>query len=252
MAMTDTPQLVALFTDFGIGSHYLAQVKARLLQMNVTQPVIELCSDAPAFNPRASAYLLASFLPYMPDGTLFICVVDPEVGGGREAVWLKTERFWFVGPDNGLLSQAARHSQQVMAQRIDLPDLPAHAKTFDGRDLFAPAAARICTGSIPKGRVIAPDHLVGADWPENLAEVIYIDAYGNAVTGLAAGNLPKEQVLLVNGHQLPYAETFCSVPKGMVFWYENANGLVEIAANQGSAKASLTLEVGCPVRWADT
>lgn len=246
--MNNTPELVALFTDFGIGSHYLGQVKARLITERVSQPVIDLCSDAPDFNPRAAAYLLASFLPSMPKGTLFLAVVDPGVGSDRRAILIRSECFWFIGPDNGLLSQVVARSKEAKIQTIDLPDLSNRSRTFDGRDFFAPAAALICNGAAVAGEPVTPASLVGADWPSQLSEIIYLDGYGNGVTGLSGDGLSKKP-LLVNGVSVPYAETFSGVPIGSPFWYVNANGLVEVAVNQGSAVEKFGLDIGVPVQW---
>jgi hypothetical protein len=160
-----------------------------------------------------------------------------------------TERFWFVAPDNGLLSRVVSGSGPVRVQTIELPDLPRRSKTFDGRDLFAPAAALICQGGSIPGESLVPHSLVGCDWPEELAEIIYIDAYGNAVSGLSGEGLSREQTLTVNGHRVAYAETFSAVATGHPFWYVNANGLVELAVNRGSATDKLGLRVGSPVSW---
>jgi hypothetical protein len=82
---------------------------------------------------------------------------------------------------------------------------------------------------------------------EDLAEVIYVDHYGNLVTGLRAGAVRRERALVVNGRQIPYAQAFSQVAAGEVFWYENSLGLVEIAANAASAMERLGLRVGRPV-----
>lgn len=247
--MSKTPELLALFTDFGIGSHYLGQVKARLLGEGVSQPIIDLCSDAPAFNPRASAYLLASFLPSMPKRTLFVAVVDPGVGGDRRAILVKDESCWFIGPDNGLLSRVAAKSAQVVIQTIELPDLPVRSRTFDGRDYFAPAAALLCRNATLSGENVAAESLVGADWPAQLPEIIYLDGYGNGVTGLVGSGLSQSSMLRVAGLSIPYAGTFSAVSPGTPFWYVNANGLVEVAVNCASAAELLGLEVGAAVEW---
>jgi len=247
--MSKTPELVALFTDYGIGSHYLGQVRARLIAGRVSQPVIDLCADAPAFNPRASAYLLVSFLPAMPKRTLFVAVVDPGVGGDRRAILVRDERFWFVGPDNGLLSQVVARSDQVEIQTIDLPGLPGRSKTFDGRDYFAPAAALVCKGATVAGESVPQASLVGADWPSQLSEIIYLDSYGNGVTGLLGRELSTASRLMVGGAAVSYAETFSVVPVGSPFWYVNANGLVEVSVNRGSAADRLGLAIGMPVQW---
>lgn len=247
--MSKTPELVALFTDFGIGSHYLGQVRARLIAERVSQPVIELCSDAPAFDPRASAYLLASFLPVMPVATLFLAVVDPGVGGNRRALLVKDECFWFIGPDNGLLSRVVARAGRVEIQTIDLPDLVDRSRTFDGRDYFAPAAALLCQGLEVPGEPVAESSLAGAEWPMQLAEIIYLDSYGNGVTGLSGEGLARTRSLRVAGTRVSYADTFCAVAPGTPFWYVNANGLVEVAVSRESAAAQLGLRIGTPVEW---
>lgn len=247
--MNKPPELVALYTDFGVGSHYLGQVRASLIARGVTQPIVDLCSDAPSCNPRAAAYLLASFLPFMPDNTLFMAVVDPGVGSNRKAILISADHCCFVGPDNGLLSRVVEKLKNPWVQTIELPDLTRRARTFDGRDLFAPAAALICTGRAVTGESLAVDSLIGSDWAAQLPEIIYLDAFGNGVTGLAGEGLSRNLKLMVNGVSVPYAETFSMVPVGGPFWYVNANELVEVAVNQGSAERMLGLAVGTSVAW---
>ncbi len=86
--------------------------------------------------------------------------------------------------------------------------------------------------------------MIGADWPDDLPEVVYLDRFGNAVTGLRAAGLPEDAALLVAGHRIGRARTFSAVPRGTAFWYENANGLAEIAVNQGQADRQLGLQPG--------
>ncbi|MCW8905680.1 MAG: SAM-dependent chlorinase/fluorinase [Sedimenticola sp.] len=244
--MQAVPEMVLLFTDFGIGSHYVAQVKARLLSLGVSQPVIELCSDAPRFNPRAAAYLLASFRKQLPEHVLYLAVVDPGVGTPRRALLARDEQRLFVAPDNGLLSGVARRSEDFRVQSIEL-DPAGRSRTFDGRDLFAPAAAMLCRGEAVPGHHLPNNELLGRDWPDSLAEVVYIDAYGNAVTGLSPEALDGKGYLMANGWKVPPAATFAEVPVGSPFWYINSNEMVEISVNQGSAADRLHLEIGTPL-----
>src|SRR5512140_3370099 len=95
---------IFLFTDFGAADIYVGQVKAVLQQRASTVPVIDLLHDAPAFNVQASAHLLAALSLQLPPGSVALAVVDPGVGGVRDAVALLADGNWFIGPDNGLLS----------------------------------------------------------------------------------------------------------------------------------------------------
>ena len=117
--------------------------------------------------------------------------------------------------------------------------------TFHGRDLFAPVTAWMATGIHVETAFVSPsERRKGADWPDNLPEVIYIDAYGNLVTGIGGSLLSDNQSILVGGRILKYARKFLDVPKGDVFWHRNSMGLIEISANCGRADELLDLQIG--------
>ncbi|HIP53832.1 MAG TPA: hypothetical protein EYH03_07475 [Chromatiales bacterium] len=238
--------MVALYTDFGVSSPYVGQMKAVIARGIEGVECIDLLHEAPRFDPRSSAYLLAALVRYMPRGVVYLCVVDPGVGGERCALWVKTEQGHFIGPDNGLMSQVIRDAQEAQIRALDWPEEGMSA-SFHGRDLFAPAAVRLLRGEILKGQDLAPGEVVGADWPVELARVVYIDPFGNFFTGLSARAMRKDTVIQVVGEHITYARTFCEVPAGAGFWYENSCGLVEVAVNQGSAQARFGLQVGDPV-----
>lgn len=237
------PTQIALFTDFGETGPYSGQMEAALLNEGVNIPLIRLLSDAPRFDPRASAYLLEPLARHMRAATIFLAVVDPGVGGTRLPLLIQTERHWFVGPDNGLFSQVLRHSTEIDVQVIDWrPD--RLSASFHGRDLFAPAAAAVAMGREISSSPLTADLLVGYDWPDSLAEIIYLDHYGNAFTGLNADDLQSDALLLVRGVEIGSATTFADMARGQPFWYRNSIGLVEIAVNQGRADQLLGLEIG--------
>ncbi|HTR13586.1 MAG TPA: SAM-dependent chlorinase/fluorinase, partial [Roseiarcus sp.] len=102
--------MIALFTDFGLAGPYTGQMKAVLYEMAPGVPVIDLFADAPAGNPRASAYLLAAYSAWFPENTVFLCVVDPGVGGERPAIIVKADGRFFVGPGNGLFELVLRRA----------------------------------------------------------------------------------------------------------------------------------------------
>jgi len=237
------PSLIALFTDFGPRGIYTGQMEAGIAAYGTGVPVIELCSDAPAFNPRASAYLLVGLAAEMPDNTLFVGVVDPGVGGDRRALSVHTGRHGFVGPDNGLLSQVVRHSDTCSIQTIDW--VPTRlSDTFHGRDLFAPVAARLSAGERIPGAALESADMVGADWPTDLNEIIYTDHYGNLLTGLRGSRIDRDTRLEVKGRTLSYRRTFCEAQPGEAFWHADSIGLVEISVNGGRAEEVLGLGTG--------
>jgi S-adenosylmethionine hydrolase len=237
--------MIALCTDFGLAGPYTGQVKAMLARTAPGVAVIDLFADLPPFQPRLAAYLLAAYGAWFEPGDVILAVVDPGVGSGRGALALEVDGRWYVGPDNGLFELALRRAGKARAFAIDWRPERLSA-SFHGRDLFAPVAARLARGHLPEGRPAEP--LRFADWPDDLAEIVYVDHYGNAMTGLRAVMLPAGTELEVAGVRLARARTFSDVPEGRLLWYENANGLAEIAQNGGNAAERFALAPGHPVR----
>jgi S-adenosylmethionine hydrolase len=189
----------------------------------------------------SGAYLLAAYAPWWPTRTVFLCVIDPGVGSDRAAVVAQADGQWFVGPDNGLFELVARRATAVQSWEMTWRPATLSA-SFHGRDLFAPVAATLARGVPPTGTEHPLDrHL---DWPDELPRIIYIDHYGNAVTGLRGSTLPPAARLTAGGRMLSRARVFAEVPEGEPFWYENSNGLAEIAVNRGRADVVLSIGVG--------
>jgi hypothetical protein len=236
--------MIVIFTDYGVAGPYVGQVKARLLEGAPRIDLVDLLADAPSRDPKHAAYLLASYVGAFPRGSVFLCVVDPGVGGPRAPLAVHAQDCWFVGPDNGLFEIVARRSERPAAW-WEITWRPENlATTFHGRDLFAPVAARLALGEAPPGqrRVGAGEH--GWDWPDDLDEIVYVDPFGNAATGRRAATISEGFVIEASGHHIKRASTFSDVSHGGVFWYENANGLAEIAVNAGNAAEALGLEIG--------
>lgn len=242
-------EVIVLFTDFGRDGPYVAQMQSQIMRRTPGVPVLDLFADVPAFDVQAGAYLLPAYVDEFPPGTVFLCVVDPGVGGTRLPVVLWADERWFVGPGNGLFTLVARRARASRFWHIDWqPD--GLSATFHGRDLFAPVAAGLARGSLRLGAELTDPSAAGVvfpDWPDDLAQVIYLDAYGNAMTGLRAAVLPSGARLRAGGQSLGAARTFSDVAMGAAFWYENANGLAEIAVNCGRAADELGLRPGTGV-----
>jgi S-adenosylmethionine hydrolase len=238
--------MIVLFTDFGLEGPYVGQMTAVLAREAPGTTVVSLFADAPAFDPQAAAYLLAAYAPEFPLGSVFLCVIDPGVGGKRAPLALQADGRWYVGPDNGLFALVARRAREARWWKITWRPERLSA-SFHGRDLFAPVAARLARGEPPPGDELAAPPTSGADWPDDLPRIVYTDHFGNAMTGLRAELLAERAELEVAGRRLRRARTYSDRPPGEAFWYENANGLAEIALARGRADRELGLAVGTPV-----
>ncbi|MCF6259507.1 MAG: SAM-dependent chlorinase/fluorinase [Gammaproteobacteria bacterium] len=241
--------MIVLFTDFGSDGPYVGQMKAVLAQQAPEIPVIDLLHNAPRFNVQASAHLLAAYISAFPADSVLLGVVDPGVGDPqRKAVAINITGRWYVGPANGLFDVLAARAM-VAKENVTCWEItwqPENlSSSFHGRDLFAPVAARLARGKMPPG--------VQIDWPVSVAaandlpEVIFIDHYGNVITGVRAGNIAATACLKVDEDIIMRKNTFCDVAIGQAFCYENANGLMEIAVNQGNAARGLGLAMGSRV-----
>ena len=238
--------MIVLFTDFGLEGPYVGQMKAVLFQDAPGVPVVDLFADAPVHDPRASAYLLPAYAGRFPPGSVFLCVVDPGVGSERLALVVEADGLRYVGPGNGLFNLVARRARQLRCWNITWR--PPHVSaTFHGRDLFAPLAARLARGERPPGVPLDPAVCLDDSWPDDYGSIVYIDHFGNAMTGVRAAALAGDAILSVRGHRLARARIYAEVPRGQAFWYENANGLVEIAVSGGHAARQLGLSLGDPV-----
>ncbi len=238
--------MIVLFTDFGLEGPYVGQMQAVLFQQVPEAKVINLFADAPECNPRAASYLLAAYAPAFPEGSVFLCVVDPGVGSKQRAALVEADGRWFVGPDNGLLNTIILQSQQVKWWDIRWrPDKPEQlSNSFHGRDLYAPIAAMLEKGEMPASESRLVHTRMRENMPAELYEIIYIDHYGNAISGIRAGSLSGKEILQVHGQLLLHANTFSDVDEGKGMWYENANGLVEFAVNKGRADEVFGMKIG--------
>lgn len=239
--------MIVIATDFGCEGPYSGQMRAVLMREAPAVPVVDLFCNLPAYEVKAAAYLLAAYVGEFPEGTVFLCVVDPGVGGARRAAAVLADGRWYIGPDNGLFNVIATRAEQLAWWDITWrPE--SLSQSFHGRDLFAPVAARIARGEAVPGAAVYPGERLLPDWPEELNGIVYVDHYGNLLSGMRAAALNEASSVEACGMRLVHAKTFSDVAPGTAFWYANANGLVEIAVNQGSACDVLGLKVGDKLR----
>lgn len=221
--------------------------------------IVDLTHDVPPQDVRAGALLLRTAVPYFPAGTIHVAVVDPGVGTRRRALLVETADAWFLGPDNGLLGLAAPRAAVRRVRDVSRSPFRRRpvSRTFHGRDVFAPVAARLARG-IPPARLgpsVRTIVRIADPRPRRtqrglVGEVLWCDRFGNLVTSiraadLAAGGFRGSRVSVrIRGHVLPLRGSYGSTAGGKALALVNSNDLLEIAVNQGSAAAALGAGVG--------
>ena len=235
--------MIVLFTDFSLNGPYVGQLKSAIFQNCPESKIIDLIHDAPVFDIKHSACLLNSLIQYLPVGSVFCCVVDPGVGSERNAIVIKANENYFVGPDNGLFEYICRSNPDFTLYNIVWrPDVLS--TTFHGRDIFAPIAAQIDNSVFDSIENIKPDEIQRFSWPNDLFEIIYIDHFGNLMTGIRDTSMSSEIVLNLNGQKVTYGSTYANMPHGVLCWYINSNHLVEIGLNQQNAALVQGVKIG--------
>lgn len=238
--------MILIYTDFGWNGPYVGEMHSVLARLAPGVAIVDLMHDAPRYHPEAAGIYLESMLARLPRRCVIIGVVDPGVGSARRCMIARAGERWLVGPDNGLFAPSLASGE---GRAWEIPVQRDASRSFHGRDVFAPAGAHLATGVMPRGAMPIEDW-VGRGAPVDRDRIIYVDGFGNCVTGIPAHTISTSRRLLVAGQSLAFAATFSSVERGSAFWYENSSGLVEIAVNQGSAAERLGLSEDTPVSTA--
>ena len=267
--------VVALLTDFGAEDVYVGVMKAVILSQAPAAHLLDLTHQVAPGDVARAAFRLWQAAPHLPNGTVILAVVDPGVGTSRRAIALELDGLRCVGPDNGIFTYLL--ATRRLTALVELtPPPPGTSSTFHGRDLFAPAAARLCSGFPLErlgARAVDPVLLalptLSVDRARIGGEIIAIDRFGNAVTSIGVIRAAPDgialtpwlptcaeallsgsafQARLSSGAGVRLARTFGDVPKGGALAYVGSDGLMEIAVNGGSAADVLRLAVGDPVQ----
>ncbi|MFI5955023.1 S-adenosyl-l-methionine hydroxide adenosyltransferase family protein [Cryptosporangium sp. NPDC051539] len=252
---------ISFTTDYGLSDAFVAVCHGVALRAAPGVRIIDVTHLVPLADVRRGASVLADAVPYLPEGTVHVGVVDPGVGTARRAIAAETAGGLFVGPDNGLLLPAADALGGVTAA-VELLD-ETTARTFHGRDLFMPAAARLATGArlAELGPAVDPGSLTrlavfsteaGEAWLET--EVRSVDRFGSLQLAATATDLAPlgSPVFLTDADQqpivVPRGDTFGDVPPGELILLIDSTGRAAISVNQGSAAERLGLGAGAVVR----
>jgi len=253
--------IITLTTDFGVIDWYVACMKGIILGLDPHATIVDVTHEIPPGDVRAGAITLGAFYPHFPPHSIHVVVVDPGVGSARAALAIETDRCFFVGPDNGVLSLALDHEKIKTIRHLTNPrfHLPPVCSTFHGRDIFAPAAAHLSRGGAPAELGPESPDYHKLDWPQPViedrqirGELVYIDRFGNGITNISSQALARwgSAVLAVaipGRFQARLESFYQAVEPGQPLALIGSTRHLEIAINQGSAAKQLALAIGAPV-----
>jgi S-adenosyl-L-methionine hydrolase (adenosine-forming) len=263
-SVADMP-IVTFTTDFGVGDGYAGAMKGVVLSLAPQAQLVDITHGVPAQDVAAGAVALAQAAPLFPPGTIHVAVVDPGVGGERADILVEAAGSLFVGPDNGVLSLAARPPRRIYRIEASAFRREPVSPTFHGRDVFAPTAGRLASGARAADAGPSVDSMVEIGAPPLHkqggvveGQVIHIDAFGNLITSLPAelmsalagsGSDVAIEVEGTEGKFNPaFGRTFSDVQSGALIAYIGSGGQLEIARRDGSAAKRIGAERGATVR----
>ena len=245
---------IALTTDFGSSDWFVGAMKGVILSVHPQAAIVDVCHEIPPGDILAGAFALAVSCRFFPRNTVHVAVVDPGVGSSRPAIAVQTAEYFFVGPDNGILSLALDREKIKAIHRLENENffLKPVSRTFHGRDVFAPVAACLSKGVSIRKLGPAQTTLNRVQWPparvENdvlSGEVVYIDRFGNAITNISNDLLKLGSTLAVflRGKMLcPLRDFYQAVAPGRPVAVPGSSGYLEIAINGGHAASEFKLD----------
>ncbi len=248
-AAVRAPRRVTVLTDFGTSDGYVAAMKGALALGAPSAWVDDAGHDVPRGDVAHASWALGRYWSRYPGGTVHLVVVDPGVGTGRRALAIEADGRFGVGPDNGVFTRVLEVSGSWSAVALPVP--PGASTTFHGRDVFAPAAARLAAGASLSdlGPTVGdPVILNGGASAAGQGAVRTVDRFGNLVTDVPAGLLTPTSRVEIAGLVVPAAGTYGDVAPGELAAIAGSDGTVEVAVRDGSAAAALGVGVGARVR----
>jgi S-adenosyl-L-methionine hydrolase (adenosine-forming) len=250
--------IFTLLTDFGLDDYYIAAMKGVILSRCEQARLVDISHGIEAQNVLSAAYVLLGAHELFPAGTIHLAVVDPGVGSSRRGIILRTDRYNFVGPDNGLFSLVTPEPVEVFEIRASGYLPVSISNTFHGRDIFAPVAAALAAGIKPEElgtsirdpkRLVPLMQITGS---KIKSRIIHIDRFGNGVTGIERRHLSSDLVsglfalriggAVIHGQKRFYAEAPVIADEPFVIW--GSLDFLEISVTNGSAAALLGLYCG--------
>jgi S-adenosyl-L-methionine hydrolase (adenosine-forming) len=244
--------IITLLTDFGTADSYVGELKGTLLSLAPEAAVVDVTHDIAPGDVVAASYVLGRAWRTFPTGTVHLAVVDPGVGTRRRALAADVAGHRFVAPDNGLLSDVFAEAH---ADVVNLPVPATASRTFHGRDVFAPAAARLARGAALAELGAAVSDLVHlaprrlrTERTDLVGQVVHVDRFGTLVTNVPGSAVVPGVAVRLGRHSVAVQATFGDVPAGSPVAFVGSGGTLEIAVRDGRAETVLGVERGAEVR----
>lgn len=254
--------IITLLTDFGTEDSYVGAMKGVILSLHPGATIVDISHRIPPQDVTSGAFVLSHAAPFFPKRTVHMAVVDPGVGGKRNPILIETERYFFVGPDNGIFDMALQREQ--VKQKILLTNkkyfLRYVSPTFHGRDIFSPIAAYLSLGVDPSlfGKRIQTIKKLEFKQPSIrngriTGQIIHIDRFGNLITNIDEGLLRrvfKNKAFQTEVDHIiikKFVPSYAYAKEGDVACLIGGCGLLEIAVKNKSASKALMITIGTQV-----
>jgi hypothetical protein len=256
-------QLITLLTDFGTADGFVGEVKGELLTRAPEALPVDIGHDIPPGDIAAASWALERIWDRFPEGTIHLVVIDPGGGGPRRGIIARVGARWYVGPDNGTLTRVLVHHpvEEVRVLEAEKSEKSGQgengrpvSRTFHGRDVFAPAAARLAAGenAAMLGSAADPNQLVRYHLPRPVehggnvrGSVTHIDRFGNLVTDIPSRSLAPSALVEIGGEVISgVRSTYASVEPGQLVALVGSTGMLEISVRDGNAAERLAVQRG--------
>ena len=258
-------RFITLTTDFGNGEHYVGTMKGVIYNINPVARVVDISPEVQPYDVLDGALTLAQAYSYFPADTIHVVVVDPGVGSARRPILARSEKYFFVAPDNGVLSLALGREERVHVHEIssDHYFLQPVSHTFHGRDIFAAVAGWLSKDvefskfgdeitdyarfRMPAPKTLEAGHIQGV--------VLKVDRFGNVVTNLTPEDIPQLFVahpppfkIAIGKHEITsLRKAYVESAAGEVFAILGSMGFLELSMNRDSAARVLDVGKGAEV-----
>ena len=254
--------VITFITDFGTKDVYAGILKGIVLSINPDARIVDITHEIPSHDIMNASFMLASAYHYFPVGTIHVVIVDPGVGGGRKNIAVRTERYFFVGPDNGLFSLVLSREKALEIREITTAPFifDTISSTFHGRDVYAPCAGHLSSGK--RFNSIGPElrEIVTLSYPEVerkghtlTGEVVSIDSFGNMVTNISEDIFrnftsgSRFEVYFATERFQAVSSRYTDAPLGSSLVLFGSSGYLEISMNGGSAAGYFITSTGSTV-----